>query len=79
MKYFSLSTIKLALHRVFMKTLSGKETQLSEREYALTSAKLIQQFQHLLRLIHEKIVPAFEDDKKDSGVWNFFHGILGSD
>lgn len=77
MQYFSLSTIKLALQRVYMNSLYGDKTQLCEREYALASAKLIQQFQYLLKFVHENFMPAFEEAENESGFWSFVNGLLG--
>ena len=56
--YFSVGTMKLALSRVYMKTFDSKEI-LVEKEYALASAKLVQQFQKLLHLIKRRVEPVF--------------------
>ena len=55
--------MKLALSRVYMKTFDSKEI-LVEKEYALASAKLVQQFQKLLHFIKQKIEPVFQPDEQ---------------
>lgn len=68
-----------------MKTHSGQEeTILTEREYALASAKLIQQFQRILILVKGKIMPSFEVDESQqngglSSIMSFFASLIGSD
>lgn len=63
--YFSVGTMKLALSRVYMKTFDSKEI-LVEKEYALASAKLVQQFQKLLHLIKQKVEPVFFPQEQES-------------
>lgn len=57
--------MKLALSRVYMKTFDSKEI-LVEKEYALASAKLVQQFQKLLHFIKQKIEPVFFPEEQET-------------